>query len=57
MLMDHLNLLFPGVPFGAFQPLLKIELPVIFLLIYRSLLYILDTQPLLEICIAYMCCR
>lgn len=37
MLIDHLELLFPGVPFGGFQPLLKIELLVIFLLIRRSL--------------------
>ena len=37
MLIDHLELLFPGVPFGGFQLLLKIELLVIFLLIRRSL--------------------
>lgn len=46
MLINHLNLLCPGAPFPALQPLLKIELLFIFLLICRSLLYILDKSSL-----------
>lgn len=57
MWIDHLNLLFPGVPLWALQPLLKIESVVIVLLICRSLLCILDKNPWLDTCIAYIYCK
>lgn len=56
LLTNHLNLLFPGVSFGDFQPLLKIGLLVIILLICRSLLYILDKNPWLDTYIACIYC-
>lgn len=57
ILRDHLELPFLGGPFGGFQPLLKIELLVIFILICMSLLCILDMCPLLDIHIAYISYR